>query len=292
MEALLEAAFWLSLAMLGLVGVVYALGYPYLSGVRDLMDSEKRLRRAGAEAERREIEQQLRRPTGIDSKVLTEAARKLQSREIELARRVRRLDALPATLNVTRAVFRPAGAFLAAFVLASIAKSLLPQTGQPEPTTTVVLAVVSAAAIAWGLWKLATYLLNLNYLSQLLIPVVSPIETFTPSWRAGAPNKITLAAKLERGRALHSLQILLYLPPQVSSATDFNEKMRCPADHPTKPSYNCIPSREWPILKRDMAFTYDYDRLSCATRCTLRFFYRIVTEEYVSDDKEIVVTVT
>lgn len=293
MNAVLDAAFWLSVAMLGMVGVVYALGYPYLNAVHDLMQSEMNLRSRDAEAQRKQIADQLvQQKDRISSGSLGDVARDLRKRETELRRTVRRLQSLPHSFSVNRVVFRTGGAFLAGCVLSTIAKALLHGLGEPTPMYVALLGGASVMAIAVGFWQLTVYLRNLDLLSTLLVPIVTTSATLESTWLVNQHRKVTITAKLERGRALHSVQILLYVPPGVLSTAAFNPKVRCASDHPTMPLYNCIPSKAFDVLKRDLHFTYDFDRLSCSKTGPLKLFYRIVTEEYASDDYELTVTVT
>lgn len=279
-----DAIFWLSLTLLGLVGVVSTIAYAFAGRIRELVEAEQQLAVEEFQAQLASTKDRLKKELDLSSRVLTDTAKVLQSKEKQLNKHLKRLRAVTGVLDAKRAVFLPSGLLLLAFLLASLAKTIA--LGDAR-----FLTPIAVASLLTALFLVGRDLTRIRYLAELLTPHLL-IEPEAPtSWSSGKPHKVTITVLLRRGTSLHNLQTVLYVPPSFTSSAAFLRKLKRPTDDPLMPSYNVIPSNDWPILKRDIPFSYDYDRLTPTAPGNYTLYYRVVSAEYSSPYAPLMVVV-
>ena len=274
-----DGLFWLSITLFAVLGVAATVAYNFIGKVRELVEAEKQSQQLTYEAELARITASIRQNRSLDGSTLTEAGQVLQKKEARLRREIAELDGLSSVMDIGKTLLVPASFLFLAFTASNIAKLI-------NFPWSIIVEIVSFALIAGAAGMAARSFLRTNRLNSLLLPQVHTDIVCRTAWRTGVPNRISITTMLQRGSCLHSLQVLLYLPPCFRSTAAFNAKLRRPQNDPLMPSYNTIPSKEWLSLKRDVPYSYDYDRLSCRDVGTHKCFYRVVSEEYTSAIQE------
>lgn len=281
---LTDVTLWLAPTVLGLTVVVYAVTQTFLLEVQRLIEAERTIRLKEYRKRLVEILDRLKKPS--NSGMVDQAEKDLRKKMRTLKRELASLESLPQAMHVKSVVLVPGGLMVAAIVMAARSK-----VGDLPLGVSLGLAGTACLAVAVGLTRLCVNLVRLQKFAGLLPPRVITTAQYNPKWKTGQPNRITIHAVLERGAHLSSFQTVLYVPPCFRSTAELNEKLKLPADHPKMPNYYTIPSREFPVLKTGLPFVYDYDRLTCQTPGRYTLYYRVVSAQYSSEDKEILVEV-
>ncbi|MBE7542089.1 MAG: hypothetical protein M9913_16160 [Bryobacteraceae bacterium] len=281
----IDALYYFSLAVLGILAVSYSIATGFIGRVRECVETEQDTLRAKYQARLAKIQQDLTKPATLTDTSLEGAVKQLKAEKKSLIGELKRLDSANRAVTVSKAVYAPGGLAIGGACLAVVAKTADNFWAQR------LLVALACILITVSVYQLCCRLADFQYLGTLLTPLVHAEPEYSETWEAARHNKVTVRVMLRRGSALRSLQTVLYLPPAFASTAELDSKLRRPSSDPLMPDYNVICSREWQILKQDLPFVYDYDRLSCSTPGTYALYCRVISVEHATKYIPINITV-
>lgn len=261
--ALLDALFWVSLALVPTLAALYALSTSLLGpAVAVARTAAWRLRRTtGAEIERLK---ELLAAGGDGRQGLRELERRLRMCRAELGTAER----ASRTLSVRTSVVAPALLFLVTAFLARI-----PSFGPSAqgPWSAWWLAVL--APFTGGLALLLHTLRTIRSVTELSVPDLEVTVDADPEpWQAGRFHSIRLRALLHRGNVLPQTQLILFLPPEC--AIRGAPIWTVPADDPVMPGFRALGSAVWDY--RALApFEWEFHHLEPLRSGPLTFYYAV-----------------
>lgn len=279
-----EALFWLCLTLFAILGVASTVAYNFLGKMHELINAEKAVEDQAYRAELTRTIDKLKKSADLDSSTVVTAGRDLRKHEKQLRKRLKKLASLESVLDPKYTVVMPGLLLTFGFVFSNIVKI------NAVPYRLVAISIGYACLVAAVLLCMKNFA-NIRNLTHLLSPDLHIGTKCKQEWSTTGFERIRVSVTLRRGNSLHSLQTLLYLPPEFHSTAAFISKLRRPDNDYLMPGYNTLPSADWPVLKRDLPFVYDYDRLSCTKPGTYKLYYRTISKEFTSRYFELEVTV-